>query len=66
MTDQSRRGSEEPPNSASEMEPAEGSRDIRPDHAQQGAGITNRPVEQEQQEQESLPPRGTSKDGSLA
>jgi hypothetical protein len=51
------------------MEKAEGSRDNGDDAGtthQQGAGITNRPIEQEKQEQDSLPPRGKSKDGSHA
>jgi hypothetical protein len=61
------------PNRASEMEKAEGSRetatasqnasrDATTGNAQHGAGITNRPLEAEQQEQESLPPRGRNKD----
>jgi hypothetical protein len=51
----------------SATEQAEGSRESAQgsDH-QQGAGITNRPLEEEREEQDSLPPRGTSKDGSHA
>jgi hypothetical protein len=30
------------------------------------AGITNRPLAEEEQEQDQLPPRGTAKDGSHA
>jgi hypothetical protein len=65
MTDQPRRD-KEAPNSASEMEKAEGSRDTVKSNAQHGAGITNRPLEAEQQEQESLPPRGQNKSGGHA
>jgi hypothetical protein len=56
------------PNRASSMEKAEGSRENAQggNAHQQAAGITNRPLEQEQEEQESLPPRGRSKDGSHA
>jgi hypothetical protein len=67
MTDK-RPDTDQAPNHASSMEKAEGSREnAQGDNAhQQAAGITNRPLEQEQQEQESLPPRGQSKDGSHA
>jgi len=34
--------------------------------AQRSAGITNRPVEEEQQNQEELPPRGKAKPGASA
>jgi hypothetical protein len=54
------------PNSAPEMEQAEGSRDTVKGNAQRGAGITNRPLEAEQEEQENLPPRGTNKEKSHA
>jgi hypothetical protein len=68
MAEQPRQRGEEEPNHASSMEQAEGSRDnVQDGDAHQpAAGITNRPLEEEQQEQESLPPRGTSKGGSHA
>lgn len=47
------------PNRASNMEPAEGSRDTSKDERNSG-GITNRPLDQEQHEQEQLPDRGHS------
>jgi hypothetical protein len=50
------------PNQASNKEKAEGSRE----NTNEGAGISNRPVEEEQQRQENLPPRGDSKGGSHA
>jgi hypothetical protein len=53
----------------SRKEQAEGSRDnvnVEDGSAQEGAGITNRPLEREQQEQENVPPRGESKDGAHA
>jgi hypothetical protein len=73
MAEQSRQPDQEP-NHASSMEKAEGSRDTaeanRSSHdaggQQHGAGITNRPLEEEREEQDSLPPRGTAKDGSHA
>lgn len=61
MAEQTRRD-EQMPNRASDMEKAEGSRDTAKGNAEQGSGISNRPREAEQQEQESLPPRGQSKD----
>jgi hypothetical protein len=73
MAEQPRQDGEQEPNHASSMEQAEGSRENVQggniqggDAHQQSAGITNRPLEEEQQEQESLPPRGTSKGGSHA
>jgi hypothetical protein len=51
------------PNDASAMEQAEGSRDtVQGGNSQHAAGITNRPIDQERKEQESLPPRGVRKD----
>jgi hypothetical protein len=48
------------PNRSSNMEQAEGSRDtVR--GSDTGGGITNRPLEREQEEQERLPERGQSK-----
>jgi hypothetical protein len=53
------------PNQNANKEQAEGSRDnVRANDgsAQQGAGITNRPLDQEQDEQAQVPPRGQTKD----
>jgi hypothetical protein len=68
MAEQTRDDNNQAPNHASSMEKAEGSRENmqRGDGTQHGAGITNRPLEEEQQEQDELPPRGTAKDGSHA
>ena len=68
MADRTRQGTDAAPNRASDMEKAEGSRENveNPEQHQPAAGITNRPLEEEQDEQENLPPRGTSKDGSHA
>jgi len=46
------------------QDPAEGSRE----HVNTGedAGISNRPIEEEQREQQDLPPRGGRKDGAHA
>jgi hypothetical protein len=46
------------PNQASNKEPAEGSRE----NENVESGISNRPIEDEQREQQNLPPRGRSKD----
>jgi hypothetical protein len=43
------------PNQNANKEPAEGSRE-------NAGGITNRPLEREQKEQEEVPPRGRTKD----
>jgi len=48
-----------PENRPDNKEPAEGSRE-------NAGGISNRPLSEEQQRQENLPPRGESKDGSHA
>jgi hypothetical protein len=52
------------PNQNANKEPAEGSREnVRSDEAgEQGGGITNRPLNREQQEQAQVPPRGQTKD----
>lgn len=52
------------PNPAATQEKAEGSRDAQ--EPQPAAGITNRPWEQEQDEQQQLPPRGERKEDSHA
>ena len=49
------------PNQAANKEPAEGSRETTG-----GAGISNRPDDEEKANQERVPPRGASKDGSHA
>jgi hypothetical protein len=68
MAQDTRRPLDEQPNHASSMEQAEGSRENvnEGQKKQPAAGITNRPLEQERHEQESLPPRGKSKDGGHA
>jgi hypothetical protein len=58
------------PNQNANKEPAEGSRETVDANktpgdrgsAQHGAGITNRPLEREEQEQSEVPPRGQTKD----
>jgi hypothetical protein len=54
------------PNAASAKEPAEGSRENVNTGEGAGGGITNRSIEEEEQEQHQLPPRGSSKDGTHA
>lgn len=59
---QSSGGSTQPtdtPNQAANKEPAEGSRE-------NAGGITNRPLEQERENQDRLPPRGEAKGDSHA
>lgn len=46
------------PNEPTEQEPAEGSRE----NVNEESGISNRPIEEEQREQQNLPPRGEKKD----
>jgi hypothetical protein len=48
-----------PENSPENEVPAEGSRD-------NSGGISNRPLSEEQERQDNLPPRGESKDGNHA
>ena len=52
------------PNEPSRNEPAEGSRENVNTNEQ--SGITNRPIEEEQRDQQDLPPRGDRKDGAHA
>jgi hypothetical protein len=55
--------SQDRPNQNANKEPAEGSREtVRANQGQQGAGITNRPLEREQSEQAQVPPRGKAKE----
>jgi hypothetical protein len=51
------------PNRAANQEPAEGSRENVND---EGGGISNRPIAEEQEAQQNLPPRGSSKGGAHA
>jgi hypothetical protein len=50
------------PNQASNKEKAEGSRQ----NVEDGGGISNRPIEEEQERQDNLPPRGKSRDDTHA
>jgi hypothetical protein len=64
--DQNRNRNEEMPNRKSNMEPAEGSRDTTMNRDRGGSdreragGITNRPLDREQEQQHRLPERGRS------
>jgi len=57
-TDESRQAI---PNDAANKESAEGSRDT-----ENAGGISNRPLEEEQENQERVPPRGETKEGGHA
>ena len=52
------------PNEQSRKQPAEGSRENV--NTGEESGITNRPIEEEQRDQQNLPPRGERKDGAHA
>jgi hypothetical protein len=52
------------PNEASNKEKAEGSRENT--GGERGGGISNRPLDEEVENQDRVPPRGESKDGSHA
>lgn len=57
------------PSRASNMEKAEGDRDDAPEsryRERDGAGITNRPLDEEVDNQKEVPPRGESKPGAHA
>ena len=58
------------PSRASNMEKAEGDRDDAPEARYEeergGAGITNRPLDEEVENQKDVPPRGKSKPGAHA
>ena len=57
------------PTRASNMEKAEGDRDDAPESRYDergGAGITNRPLDEEVENQKEVPPRGESKPGAHA
>jgi hypothetical protein len=64
--DDEKAGTFDSPDQTQEREPAEGARENVNTGDAAGGGITNRPLEEERQEQQHLPPRGTSKDGSHA
>ena len=64
---QRRQDNQDRPNQNANKEPAEGSRETvnatQPaSGSEQGGGITNRPLDREQQEQAEVPPRGQTKD----
>lgn len=68
-SDRNRQGQDvDRPNQAANTEPAEGSRENvgggrSPRQGRQpGAGITNRPLDEEQREQDAVPARGHTKD----
>ena len=50
--------------SRTNQDPAEGSRENV--NTSEEGGISNRPIEEEQREQQDLPPRGGRKDGAHA
>ena len=57
------------PSRASNMEKAEGDREHAPEtryEERDGAGITNRPLAEEVENQKDVPPRGTAKPGAHA
>lgn len=57
------------PTRASNMEKAEGDRQDGPESRYEeggGAGITNRPIDEEVENQKEVPPRGKSKPGAHA
>ena len=65
--DQRRNQDQDRPNQNANKEPAEGSRENvrekeKQNEGKQGGGITNRPLAEEQQEQDEVPPRGQTKD----
>ena len=59
----------ETPTRNSNMEKAEGDRDDAPETRYEeggGAGITNRPIDEEIENQKEVPPRGEAKPGAHA
>jgi hypothetical protein len=64
--DDEKTGTLDRPDDTAAKEPAERSREKVHTSDTSGGGITNRPLEEERQEQQHLPPRGTSKDSSHA
>jgi hypothetical protein len=55
------------PNQAANKEPAEGSREnVAANAGDNAGGITNRPLDEEQENQDRVPPRGETKGGSHA
>ena len=59
IQDDNKTSGESVPNRAADLDPAEGARES-------AGGISNRPLEEETNNQERVPPRGDSKDGSHA
>ena len=59
IQDDNQTSGESVPNRAANMEPAEGTRE-------NAGGISNRPLEEETNNQERVPPRGESKEGGHA
>lgn len=57
-----------PPNQAANRDPAEGPRDTvdAADSREDTGGITNRPLSEESDNQQRVPPRGDSKEGGHA
>jgi len=53
------------PNEQSRKQPAEGSRE-NVNTSDEESGISNRPIEEQQREQQNLPRRGERKDGTHA
>ncbi len=72
MADPNVRRNPSPDNSSGKnLDPAEGARENvnieQPARgSDRGGGITNRPIEDEQREQQNLPPRGENKEGGHA
>lgn len=64
MPQQSSSNDQTMPNQAANKEKAEGSRDNV--NVDEGGGITNRPLEEEQENQNRVPPRGDAKGDSHA
>ncbi len=68
MPDQSRSNDPNMPNQAANKEPAEGSRETVGGGSREtvGGGITNRPIDEEKDNQKRVPPRGENKEGGHA
>jgi hypothetical protein len=62
MPQQSSSDDQTMPNQAANKEPAEGSRE----NTNAAGGITNRPLPEEQENQNRVPPRGENKEGGHA
>lgn len=67
MPEQTRPDDKTMPTRARNMDPAEGSRETADTNAATGSGgITNRPLAEEQDSQDRVPPRGENKEGGHA